>query len=89
MKELCSGEHDSVLRDTTEAVKCFHWETVMLEFENKLPTLMTVLKQIVPLAAEHRPLLGLLIFSTCQGQISDDGFSAESYFSHAVWKQLV
>ena len=61
MKDLCSDEHASVLRDITEAVTHFQWETVMLEFEKKLPTLVTLLEQIVPQPAEHRPLLALLI----------------------------
>ena len=31
MRKLSSKEHDSILRDTIEAVKHFHWDTVMLE----------------------------------------------------------
>ncbi len=47
--------------DTVEAVKDFHWETVMFEFEKKLPTLVNLLKGILPRPAQQRPLLGLLI----------------------------
>ena len=43
MRDLASSEHDSILRDTREAVKRFSWETVMLEFERKLPTLVLLL----------------------------------------------
>ena len=31
MKDLSCDAYDSVLRDSVEAVKCFHWETVHLE----------------------------------------------------------
>ncbi len=61
MKELSSDKSNSVLRDNVEAVKDFHWETVMSEFEKKLPTLVNVLKGILPRPAQQRPLLGLLI----------------------------
>ena len=38
MKSLSGGDHDSILRDTIEAVKNFHWETVMLELLKKVQT---------------------------------------------------
>ena len=31
MKVVSSGAHDSILRDSVEAEKYFHWETVRLE----------------------------------------------------------
>ena len=61
MKDLSSDKHDSILRDTVEAVKHFHWETVMLELERKVPTLLTLLKHIVPQPAEQRPLICLVV----------------------------
>lgn len=59
MKDLSSDKHDSILRDKVEALKCFHWETIMCELEAKL-TLMNLLKLIVPRAEQHRPLLSLI-----------------------------
>ena len=61
MRDLASSEHDSILRDTREAVKRFSWETVMLEFERKLPTLVLLLKGIIPFSQNQRPLLCLLL----------------------------
>ncbi len=58
MKQLSSDEYNSVLRDNMEA---FNWETVMFEFEKKLPTLVNLLNGIIPRPAQQRPLLGLLI----------------------------
>ena len=58
MRDLTSSEHDSILRDTREAVKRFSWETVMLE---KLPTLVLLLKGIIPFPQNQRPLLCLLL----------------------------
>ena len=37
MREISSKSHDSILRDVVEAVKHFHWDTVMMELAKKLP----------------------------------------------------
>ena len=55
MKNISSADHDSILRDSVEAIKHFHWDTVFLELQNKVPTLMSLLKQIVKLPAEKKP----------------------------------
>ncbi len=47
MKQIASMDHDSILRDTIEAVKHFSWETVSLELEKKVPTLMSLLRLLV------------------------------------------
>ena len=57
MKELSSDAQDSILRDTVEAVKYFSWETVKLELNRKVPTLMTLLSEIVGKPAKHVPLI--------------------------------
>ncbi len=35
MKDICSESHDSILRDSHEAVKRFSWETVWLELQGR------------------------------------------------------
>ena len=60
MKNISSADHDSILRDSVEAIKHFHWDTVFLELQNKVPTLMSLLKQIVKLPAEKKSLLCFL-----------------------------
>ena len=60
MKELSSDSHDSILRDSVEAVKRFSWETVRLELFRKVPTLMSLLTQIVNKPTERIPLLCLV-----------------------------
>ena len=57
MKTLSSEKHDSILRDNVEAIKMFHWDTVWLECEKMLPTLMTVLKNLIPQPTKHIPLI--------------------------------
>ncbi|XP_064386162.1 uncharacterized protein LOC135334762 isoform X4 [Halichondria panicea] len=54
---ICSDNHDSILRDTCEAVKHFSWETVSLELQKNVPTLMALLKQIVPKPTNKVPML--------------------------------
>ena len=39
MKQLSSDKHDSILRYNIEAVKHFHWDTVILEMKKMIPTL--------------------------------------------------
>ena len=60
MRKLSSKEHDSILRDTIEAVKHFHWDTVMLELVQRAPTLMHLLKQLVVRQDERKPFLCFL-----------------------------
>ena len=57
MKSLGSVSHDSVLRDTVEAIKWFSWERVSLELFQKLPTLMALLSKIVRKPTARGPLL--------------------------------
>lgn len=44
MKSLASMERDSILRDNIEAVKHFSWETIYLELEATVPTLIQLLR---------------------------------------------
>ena len=60
MKQLSSDKHDSVLRDNIEAVKHFHWDTVMLEMEKMIPTLISILKHLVPSPSQNKPLVALI-----------------------------
>ena len=60
IKELCSHKHNSILRDTIEAVKHFHWETVFLELVQKVPTLMHLMRQFIAKSNEKKPLLCFL-----------------------------
>ena len=44
MKSLASMEHDTILRDNIEAVKQFSWDTVFMELNEKVPTLIRLLR---------------------------------------------
>ena len=44
MKTLASMEHDTILRDNIEAVKNFSWDTVFMELNEKVPTLIRLLR---------------------------------------------
>jgi len=60
MKDISSEHHDSILLDTLEAVKNFSWETVLLELQNKMPTLMDLLMKLVINPSKKKPLLCFL-----------------------------
>ena len=57
---LCSDEHDTLLCDSIEAVKCFSWETMWLELEKNVPTLMALLKSLLTFPQRKRSLLCFL-----------------------------
>ena len=62
MQEMSSQSFDSLLNDKVEAVKHFHWETVHLECEKGLPTLMALLKNLIaPHATNKVPIQYLLL----------------------------
>ena len=60
MKQLSTNTHDSVLRDTVEAIKFFHWDTVFLELEKMVPTLISLLQRLIPRPSEKKPLIAML-----------------------------
>jgi L1 cell adhesion molecule like protein len=58
MKHVCSESHDSILRDSVDGVKQFSWETVWVELQRNIPTLITLLEELV---SNDRPLLCLIV----------------------------
>uniref|UniRef100_A0A1X7VUI6 DUF6589 domain-containing protein n=1 Tax=Amphimedon queenslandica TaxID=400682 RepID=A0A1X7VUI6_AMPQE len=46
MKHICSTTHNSVLRDSNEAVRHFSWDVLSDELWNNAPTLITVLSEL-------------------------------------------
>ena len=48
MTEICSVKHNSMLRDSHRSIKNFCWESIYFEFNQKVPTLLSLLKGILP-----------------------------------------
>ena len=48
MKALSSMEHNSILRNSDDAMKNFNWDIVLNELLSNLPTLMSLLMQLIP-----------------------------------------
>ena len=46
IKHICSTTHNSVLRDSNEAVRHFSWDVVSEELWINAPTLITVLSEL-------------------------------------------
>ena len=57
---MSSDDHGSILRDTNEAVKRFSWETVILELQQNVPTLIKFLQLLVPRPLERKPLISFI-----------------------------
>ena len=55
LKHIGSLDHNSILRDTNEGVRQFSWETVWLELNKNVPTLMKFLIKLLPKVG--KPLL--------------------------------
>ena len=62
MKNICSISHDSIIRDTHEAVKYFSWQTIFLELKNNMPTLMKILGALIP---DHKNSKGIICLIAC------------------------
>ena len=77
---------DSILGDTVEAVKQFLWDTVLMEFEKMLPTLLTLLKNLIPKTSEHDSPLCLIAYQLLK--LQENGSGTARNFSHALWKWL-
>ena len=60
MRQLASEEHDSILRDTVEGIKHFSWDTITLELQRKVPTLMQLLRLLVKKPAISKPFISCL-----------------------------
>ena len=50
MKDICSLAHNSMLRGQDEQLKSFSWESLLVEFEQKVPTLILMLRYLLPKA---------------------------------------
>ena len=57
LRAMSSDDHSSILHDTTEAVKCFSWEMVMLKLEHSAPTLIKFLQLLVAQPIDCKPLI--------------------------------
>ena len=59
MRKVCKLDHYSILKDDIEGVKHFSWETVWLELQRDVPTLVTFLTKL--LSRPNKPLISFII----------------------------
>ena len=57
MKSFSSDKFDSILRDKYDALHQFSWESIFLEMSKGLPTLVTLLVQIIPKPSSNKQLV--------------------------------
>ena len=60
IKHICSDDHDSILRDCFEAVRRFSWETVYLELQKQMPTLVMFLSLLLGRRDKHKHVVCLM-----------------------------
>ena len=61
IQELCSEKHESVLRDSKDAIQFFSWERIWLELEHGVPTLVALLKLLIKSPEQNKPLISFII----------------------------
>ena len=68
MANICSIRHPSLLRDSHSAVKKFNWQAILSEFSLKLPTLILLLRKILPKSDDKfiSFVISLLIKKRCK-----------------------
>ena len=59
IKNICQLDHNSILRDDIEGIKHFSWETICLELERHVPTLVALMKKL--LCRPNKPLTCFII----------------------------
>ena len=50
MKNICSIAHNSILRGHHDQIKSFNWDSILTEFEQNIPTLLLLLRHLMPKA---------------------------------------
>ena len=53
LKCICSLQHNSLLQGSIKSSKHFNWDTVWEEFTQVVPTLVTLLQNLLPKADKH------------------------------------
>ena len=74
-----------ILRNSDSAVKNFLWEIVSNELAEKMPTLMSLLSQLISKPAKSKPLYVRVHDLKIKKQAHRTG--AVSHVSYAIWKQ--
>jgi hypothetical protein len=47
MNEICSDDHDSIIKDTYDGIQYFKWDRLFFELARKMPTLMKFLLALI------------------------------------------
>ena len=57
IRHVCSDSHDSILRlKTKPALEHFSWETIWTELQQNTPTLLDILKELIPTSKRERDI---------------------------------
>ena len=57
MKSFSSDKFDSILRNKYDALHQFSWESIFLEMPKGLPTLVTLLVQVIPKPSSNKQVV--------------------------------
>ena len=68
MKELCSLNHNSLLRSDHEAIKHFSWVAIFEELVKKVPTLVKFIQKLLPLSSNSfvSALICIMVKQRCK-----------------------
>ena len=90
MTEICSNEHNSLLRRTHTEIKNFKWEAVSNEFHQMLPTLFLLMKQLLPKSDEKflSFIIALIIKKRCKHMSLVQRIVSVMFYGNATNKQV-
>ena len=83
MSGICSSQNPSLLRSSYAGVKNFSWKAISSEFSARVPTLMFLLKSILPKSDDGFILfaVALILKKRCKHFVS----GAKSHFNIIIW----
>ena len=85
MKHINSTDHDSIFRNSNEAVKQFHWETVHITGVGT--TGAYALAQLVGRSSQHFPLFCLISSMILKSRNQQMGLvQRATYVNYALWQ---
>ena len=82
MRKVCKLDHYSILKDDIEGVKHFSWETVWLELQRDVPTLVFSDKTFV---STQQTSDKFYYFTDIKTTFTMYGISTAGYFRFIIW----
>ena len=90
MKELCSLNHNSLLRSDHEAIKHFSWVAIFEELIKKVPTLVKFIQKLLPSSSNIliSALICIMVKQRCKHMSLFQRVISELLYGHGTSQQV-